>query len=210
MGAPDGLKGTDLTKGAGLAFLGLLHNPTGLGLNGATTFDTLTSMDLAWRDQDRIDAVDAYVASAFEMKLRNPGGNGGGIKGATIPNDKGWPYSIATATDGNFQDTSDGGASGLMFYPLVMPGHGVETSKLQSVKGSRDINIGYTAVPTNQQHLISCEFPVFDPSFSDGLKDLLLGGSTPSATLAPKTLNKQVGGVHGVGKLAYVRQKVSV
>jgi hypothetical protein len=89
-----------------------------------------------------------------------------------------------------------------------MPGHDLETSKIQTVKGSRDINFAFSATPSGQSRFLSCEFPVFEPSFAEGLKDALLGGSNPSATLQPKTLNKQVGGTHGVGKLAYVRQKV--
>jgi hypothetical protein len=210
MGSPDGLKGVDISKGAGLAFLGLLHNPTGLGLGGATTFDTITGVDVPWRDQDRIDAPDAFLASLYAMKKRSVSSGGGGVKGTTIGNDFGFPYSIAQGNSADFANAGDGGASGLMYFPIVNPGYEIETSKLQSVKGARDINITYSATPAGQQRFLSLEFPVFDEGFSEGLKDLLLGGHVPGATLGPKTLNKQVGGVHGTGKLAYVRQKVSV
>jgi hypothetical protein len=204
MGAPDGLKGIDISRGAGLAFLGQLFDPTGLGLSGATTFDNVTGFDIPWRDQDRIDAVDSYAVSFYAMKRKMVQSDGGGIKGTTIPHGLGWPYSVATANQTTLQN------SGAMFFPLVVPGFDMETSKLQSVKGARDININYTSTPSGQQRFLSCEFPVFESGFADGLKDLLLGGSHPDAVLEPKTLNKQVGGVHGVGKLAYVRQKVAV
>jgi len=210
MGAPDGLKGIDISKGAGLAFLGQLFNPTGLGLSGATTFDIVTGLDIPWRDQDRIDAVDSLFASMYAMKKRNISSGGGGVKGSTITNDYGWPYSIASSNGAAFDATNDNSHSGAMFLPLVTPGYDMETAKLQSVKGARDINITYSATPSSQQRFLSLEFPVFDEGFSEGVKDMLLGGHTPGATLEPKTLNKQVGGVHGVGKLAYVRQKVSV
>jgi len=210
MGAPDGLKGIDISKGAGLAFLGLLHNPTGLGLAGATTFDTITGVDVPWRDQDRIDAPDALVAALYASKKRMVLSGNGGVKGTTIANDFGYPYSINQGNSADFANAGDGGASGLMFFPIVSPGYEMETSKLQSVKGARDVNITYSATPSGQQRFLAQEFPVFDEGFSEGLKDLLLGGHVPGATLEPKTLNKQVGGVHGTGKLAYVRQKVSV
>lgn len=210
MGAPDGLKGVDISKGAGLAFLGLLHNPTGLGLGGATTADIVTGLDIPWRDQDRIDGVDAFLASFYAMKKRNISSGGGGVKGTTIVNDFGFPYSIASANGADFLAANDNGASGLMYFPLVNPGYEIETSKLQSVKGARDVNFTYSSVPSGQNRFLSLEFPVFEESFSEGLKDLLLGGHVPGASLEPKTLNKQVGGVHGHGKLAYVRQKVSI
>jgi len=54
MGAPDGLKGIDLSKGAGLPFLAWLANPTGLGLTGADTVDKISQVDINWRDQDAL------------------------------------------------------------------------------------------------------------------------------------------------------------
>lgn len=210
MGAPDGLKGCDISKGAGLAFLGQLMNPTGIGLAGATTFDIITGFDVPWRDQDRIDVPESIFTSLYAMKKRSISTGGGGVKGTTITNDLGWPFSIASSNSADFTSTGDNSHSGAMFVPFVTPGYEIETSKLQSVKGARDINVTYSATPAGQQRFLSMEFPVFEAGFSEGLKDLLLGGHVEGATLQPKTLNKQVGGVHGVGKLAYTRQKVSV
>lgn len=205
MGAADGLKGVDLSKGAGLAMLVWLANPTGLGLAGADTVEKITQVDINWRDQDRIEAPESFFASLYAMKTRSSYGNGANI-GAVPATDNDWPFALSGTNDPTFM--GNGGAGTAMFYPLIMPGHSLETSKMQTVKGARDINFAFTATPAPQSRFLSCEFPVFDASFADQIKDLLLGGANSSATLEPKTLNKQVGGTHGVGKLAYVRQKV--
>jgi len=69
-------------------------------------------------------------------------------------------------------------------------------------------NFAFTATPAPQSDSCRANSPSSTTEFAGQLKDLLLGGANSSATLAPKTLNKQLGGTHGVGKLAYVRQKV--
>lgn len=207
MGAPDGLKGVDIGKGAGLPFLAYLTDATGIGLSGADGVDNIIGLDINWRDQDRIDVPEAFMVALFEMKRRAQYTGGGGVKGATITNDLGWPFAIADANSANLAGAS---GSGAFIFPVIAPGFDAETSKFQSVKGARDINFAYTATPSAQARWLTNEFPVFEQGFSEGLKDLLLGGSHPSAVLEPKTLNKQVGGVYGVGKLAYVRQKVAV
>lgn len=201
MGAPDGLKGIDLSRGAGLPFLAWLANPTGIGLSGADTVDKITQLDINWRDQDRIEVPEAFMTSMYAMKGRNQYGAGADT-GATIGNDNGWPFALGGTNHPTLM-TSDA-----FFFPLIMPGHSLETSKMQTVKGARDINFAFSATPAAQSRFLSCEFPVFDQGFAQQIKDLLLGGPNPNASLAPKTLNKQVGGTHGVGKLAYVRQKV--
>jgi len=204
MGAPDGLKGIDIGKGAGLPFLAYLTDATGIGLGGADGVDNITGLDINWRDQDRIDAPEAFMAALYMMKRRNVYGNGGGAVGTTIPHDNGWPLALSGTNGPTLM-----GAQNYLF-PVIAPGFESETSKFQSVKGARDINFAYTSTPSASAKWLSVEMPVFEAGFSEGLKDLLLGGSHPDAVLEPKTLNKQVGGVHGVGKLAYVRQKVTL
>lgn len=207
MGAPDGLKGIDIGRGAGLAALMYLTDATGIGLGGADGIDNITGLDINWRDQDRIDNPEAFMVALWNLKRRMISSGGGGVKGTTITNDLGWPFAVADANSANLAGAS---GSGAYVFPVCMPGYDCETSKFQSVKGARDINFAYTATPSAQARWLSLEFPVFEQGFSEGLKDLLLGGSHPNAVLEPKTLNKQIGGVHGIGKLAYVRQKVAI
>ena len=204
MGAPDGLKGVDIGKGAGLPFFAYLTDATGIGLSGADGIDNITGLDINWRDQDRIEVPEAFMTALYAMKRRNVYGSGGGAVGTTIPNDSGWPNALSGTNDPTLMGAQN------YIYPIIAPGFDCETSKFQSVKGARDVNFAYTSTPSGQARWLTLEMPVFEQGFSEGLKDLLLGGSHPDAVLEPKTLNKQVGGVHGVGKLAYVRQKVTM
>jgi len=96
-----------------------------------------------------------------------------------------------------------------MFAPLVHMGRDLETSKLQSVAGARDINVTYTATPAGSPRFIGVYFPQFDEAY---MRTVLIPRIAPDAAsaaiLTAKTLNK-VNGVRGVGKLAYTRTKIT-
>jgi hypothetical protein len=203
MGSPDGLQGIDMSKGVGLASLMYLMNPTGLGLAGSTTADNIISYDIPWRDQDRVDIPDgpfmAEIASMGNNRLAPSDtaaavfGNGG---------QGGFPYAFAGDPQGNLNDAS------AMFFPLVMPGRDTETSKLQTVAGPKESNYTYgdAGIPSGINRFVGLYFPCWDEQFLRGLAARI--APQLAGDIVAKTLNKQSGGVYGVGKLAYVRAKV--
>lgn len=193
LGSPDGLIGIDQTKGVGVAALLYLTDATGIGLSGPDGADNIISYDIPWRDQQRIDAVDASYASLFAMMGHNrtskvPTHDGGGF-----------PYTLAATPNGDLNNAQ------ALIFPFIAPGRDLETSKLQTLHGAKDINVGYTSTPSGSCRLLGCYFPVFDERYMMTLAARIAPGS--AGKLAAKTLNKQ-SGVHGVGKLAYVRAKV--
>ncbi len=204
MGSPDGLQGIDMSKGVGLAALMYLMNPTGLGLAGSTTADNIVSYDIPWRDQDRVDIPDGPFESLIAQMGNNrqaPGDSASNVFGAS-PNG-GFPYSLAGDVQGSLNDIS------AMFFPLVMPGRDTETSKLQTVAGPKESNYTYGdgGIPSGINRFVGLYFPVFDEQFIRGLAARI--APTKEGEITAKTLNKQTGGIHGVGKLAYVRAKVN-
>jgi len=200
-GSSDGLNGLDQSKGVGLAHLSYLMNPTGAGLAGSTTADNIISYDIPWRDQDRVDVPDAPFANLQAMlgaNRINPSNTtlfGGGGQG-------GYPYSDSAATIGNLN------AASAFVFPNVSCGRDTETSKLQTVAGAKEINytFGSGGTPSGINRYLGLYFPVFDQQFMQILAQRIAPGK--ERDLVAKTLNKQVGGIHGVGKLAYTRAKV--
>jgi hypothetical protein len=201
MGSADGLQGIDTSKGVGIAALLNLGNPTGLGLGGSGAVNNILSFDIPWRDQDRVDVPEAtLVAMAAHM------GNQRRAKpAAPVTTDSaGFPNDIAQANSTGNNDpvfNADG-----MFLPLIVPGRDLETSKLQSQAGAREMNFTYTATPAGQSRFLGMYFPVFDEQYMLSLAARI--HPTGSGELVAKTLNKQAGMIHGQGKAAYVRAKV--
>ena len=204
IGSPDGLQGIDMSKGCGLGSLLYLMNPTGLGLSGSTTADNIASYDIPWRDQDRVDIPDGPFASLIAMMGNNRGAPADSVSAVfgASPNG-GFPYSLAGQVQGNFNDIAS------MVFPLVTPGRDLETSKLQTVAGPKESNYTYGSggIPSGINRFLGLYFPVFDEQFMRGLAARI--APAKEGELVAKTLNKQTGGVHGVGKLAYVRAKVA-
>lgn len=200
-GSSDGLNGLDQSKGVGLAFLGYLMNPTGVGMAGSTTADNISSYDIPWRDQDRVDVPDAPFANMMAMMGNNRlvpsnttlfGGNGQG----------GMPYSDDADTITNLNDET------ALIFPNVSCGRDLETSKLQTVAGAKELNytFGDDGIPSGINRYLGLYFPVFNQQFMQILAQRIAPGK--ERALVAKTLNKQRGGIHGVGKLAYTRAKV--
>jgi len=202
-GSSDGLNGLDQSKGVGLAALFYLMNPDGVGMAGNTTADNIQSYDIPWRDQDRIDVPDAPFANLQAMLGNNrlgsadtaatafgEGGNGG------------FPYSDNAATITNLNDET------ALVFPNVSCGRDLETSKLQTVAGAKELNYTYGSdgIPSGTNRYLGLYFPVFDQQFMQILAQRIAPGK--ERALVAKTLNKQRGGIHGVGKLAYTRAKV--
>lgn len=196
MGSPDGLQGVDQSKGVGLAALAVLTDATGMGLLGQDGADNITGYDIPWRDQARIDAPDApFLAMIAHMGNNRKSRNG-------THDGSGFPYTIASTPNGDLNDAQ------ALVYPLVVPGRDLETSKLQTVAGAKEINFSYTATPSGSNRILGCYFPVFEESFMAALAARIAPGN--KGLLTSKTLNKQSGLVHGVGKGAYVRAKVQL
>lgn len=204
MGSPDGLQGIDQSKGVGIAHLLYLMNPEGLGLLGSTTADNIISYDIPWRDQQRVDIPDA----PFLAKMAHMGNNrlAPGVAAAVDFGNGGQggdPYAFAGNPQGDLNDES------AMYFPLVASGRDLETSKLQTVAGAKESNytFGSDGTPSGINRFIGQYFPVFDEQFMQALAARI--APNKAGDLVAKTLNKQKGGVHGIGKLAYVRAKVT-
>jgi hypothetical protein len=200
MGAPDGLQGIDQGKGVGVSHLLWLSNAGNVGLDGASTADNIVSYDIPWRDQTRIDSPDAAVASMFAMM---------GVRAKPV-NDtadaSSFPYLDSAAPLAGHLNSADS-----LFFPYISCGRDFETSKLQTVAGAKDINVTYGSdgTPSDSPRFIGGYFPTFDEAFvRNVLVPRITPGKAQGAELLAKTLNKQSGGVYGVGKLAYVRQKI--
>jgi hypothetical protein len=201
MGSSDGLQGIDQSKGVGIAALLNLGNSTGLGLSGSGSLANILSFDIPWRDQDRVDVPEALMIALYAMM----GNNRKQKPAAPVTTDgAGFPQDIAQANATGNNDpvfNADG-----MFFPLIAAGRDLETSKLQTVAGAKELNFTYSSTPSSSNRFLGAYFPVFDEQFMMGLAARI----SPQAQgqLVAKTLNKQAGAVHGVGKFAYTRAKV--
>lgn len=200
MGSPDGLKGTDQSKGVGLASLLYLTNATGMGLGGSTnqSADNITQIEIPWRDQTQTDNPEAFFEAFFAGMGVRPRADHAGVNEFG-----GFPYTLAaTSTTGLLANSQ------ALFFPLVAPGRDLETSKLQTVAGAKDLNFNYTTTPSAGPILLGHYFHTFSESF---IQTDLVPRIAPGlkGVLRAKTLNKNMkSGVRGAGKLAYVRQKV--
>lgn len=207
MGSPDGLQGIDQSKGVGIAGLYMLTGGPESGLALDSTTNHLASNVLAYdfplRDQTRIDSPEFPYLALYEMMGNNRrpvvlfGGtavfDGGGfpyLSRAPAPNGTSIPFNSPYAT----------------VFPLIAPGRDTETSKLQTVAGAKEINFQYTVTPTESSRFVGQYYPQWDEQFARGLAARI--NPAGAGDLTAKTLNKQTGGVRGVGKLAYTRTKV--
>lgn len=200
IGSPDGLQGTDQSKGVGLASMLYLTNATGMGLGGTTnqSADNITQLEVPWRDQTTTDNPEAFFESFFAMCGVRRRADGAGVNEFG-----GFPYTLAaTSTTGLLANAQ------ALFFPIVSCGRDLETSKLQTVAGAKDINFNYTTTPSAGPVILAHYFPTFSDDF---VQNVLVPRIAPGAkgVLRAKTLNKNLkAGKIGVGKLAYVRQKV--
>lgn len=195
MGSPDGLQGVDQSKGVGIASLLYLTNAAGVALGGAGSATNITQVEIPWRDQTVTDSPEAFFENFFAMC---------GARGhdSSSVDFAGFPYTKATtSTTGLLANAT------AMFFPLISCGRDLETSKLQTVAGAKDLNFNYTSTPSAGPVILGHYFPTFDAAF---IQNTLVPRIAPGSAgkLRIKTLNKQRGGIPGVGKLAYVRQKV--
>jgi hypothetical protein len=196
MGSPDGLQGTNQAKGVGVAVLLNLTDATGIGLSGSDGADNITGFDIPWRDQARVDVPDSsFMAMYAHMGAFKASRNG-------THDGSGFPYTIAATPNGDLNDAQ------ALVFPLIVPGRDTETSKLQTVAGAKEINFTYTATPSGSNRFVGMYFPTFDEAFMQALAARIAPGN--AGELTAKTLNKQSGLIHGVGKGAYVRAKVSL
>lgn len=204
LGSPDGLQGIDTAHGIGMAALLYLTDATGIGLSGADGVDNITSYDVPFRDQARIDDVAAPFNWWLESLEKRPGQRAG--NGTTIvADDGGWPYTLAATPNGDVMNSQ------ALFYPIVAPSRNFETSKMQTVRGPQEVNFGYTSTPSGSARFVVMQFMKFKSEFAKGLLDLLLGydSEAAGALLAPKTVNKNdPSNIHTMNpKLAYTRLK---
>jgi hypothetical protein len=208
MGSPDGLQGIDQSMGVGIAGLAMLLSPTSnlVGLDGGTTADNITQFNIPWRDQNEILDPEIPIFELLDLMngaRRTPGG------ALSALSDMAWPYILSTAVPaGNAVSTSFQN-TGLMIYPLVMPGAGLFTSKAQTVAGAKEINMQFTNTPSASQRFIGIYLPVFDEQFAKSLAARIAPGS--EGKFQPKLLNKQDPNkaVRRVGKIAYTPDKIT-
>jgi hypothetical protein len=211
IGSPDGLQGIDQSRGCGVIDLWDLMEPvspssTTYGFLGNTTADNIGSFDIQWRDQIRLESPDSYVMALYAMmgNGRRTIWNGAGTPDVTDRH--GFPNTDAMTAAGASSPLNSANA---MIFPFVGVGRDAESSKLQTIAGAKDINITYVAPVSTAPRLVGHYAYVFDEAFvTTVLIPRIAPGQAAGAELTAKTLNKQTGGTYGVGKLAYVRQKI--
>lgn len=198
MGSPDGLQGIDQSKGAGISALMGISNINNLGGSGAVS--NIIGYDFPFRDQARSDNPDALMASLIVAMGNNRRPM---VTNSLIAhNDSvGFPFD-----DAHGMITGELMSPRAMVFPVVAPGRDQETSKFQTVAGAKELNFQYTAVPSGQSLWLGQYFPQFDEQFAQTLAARIAPNT--AGELVSKTLNKQAGGIRGVGKLAYTRQKI--
>jgi hypothetical protein len=197
LGSPDGLQGTNQAVGCGVAFLGMLTDATNIGLNGADGTDNILGVDLStWRPQPRVDNPQAFFSAFTAMKGVRPANK----NTAATHDSAGYPYTLAAAVDGQLNDAQ------ALFMPLITPGRDLETSKLQTVMGAKEINFQYTSVPTGAARFVGLYLYTWSEQAAQVLAERIAPGR--AGRLVAKTLNKQNGMRYGDGKGAYVRLKV--
>lgn len=207
IGSPDGLQGIDQSRGCGVVNLWDIMNITALDFGGNTTADNISSFDVQWRDQIRLESPDSYVMAELAMM---------GNSRRTIWNGTGTPDVTDRHGFPNFDEMTAANAAVALnnaqslVYPFVGAGRDLETSKLQTIAGAKDINITYAAPVSTAPVLLGMYTYVWDEAF---VRTVLTPRIDPANAANPefltKTLNKQQGGTYGIGKLAYVRQKIA-
>lgn len=197
MGSPDGLQGIDQSKGCGIAALYQATGPASSGLLAATTLPNILNVTIPWRDQPLLQ--DPTLLSVAQYKAFGASMAPGYLEGTAVGAELDWPYTPgALGTSLN--------STQALVQSLIAPGTNVYTSKLQTVAGAKEIVLNYTSPPEINSRFFGCYFPVFDDEFKRSLVARI--APTSSGKTSAKTLNKQAGGVAGVGKLAYTAQKV--
>jgi hypothetical protein len=209
MGSPDGLQGIDQSLGVGIAALLMLTGPDASGFAAGTTASNITDFNIPWRDQPQIYNPELPYLSLLEAMGTDRRQEGGPLAAVA---DMSWPHLIGsvvpngvspfTSTNTQFNNVN------AQVFPLIAPGNGQYTSKLQTIAGSKDINFGFTTTPTIQQRLVGCYFPVFDEQFTKSL----IGRIAPLAKgeVEAKLVNKQDPKMvlRRVGKAAYTPDKI--
>lgn len=204
MGSPDGLQGIDQSRGVGLASLMGLCGGIETGLTEDSTTQHLANnylaFDVPFRDQGRVDVPEQPFLALFEQM-----GNNRKVTGPAAASDGvSFPYlTNAPVPDGV---TTPFNSPYSLIFPVVMPARDQETSKFQTVAGAKEMNFQYTTTPVASSRWVGCYFPQFDEQFAMSLAARI--NPNAAGALTAKTLNKQAGGVRGVGKLAYTRTKV--
>lgn len=198
MGSPDGLQGTDQQLGAGIVALDYLTDATGIGLLGADGADNFLGFDMPWRNQERVDVPQALFSTHTSMVgIRTANKNT-----ASTHDGAGYPYTLAATPNGLLNDVQ------ALIVPFVSPGRDLETTKIQTVYGAKEINVQYTAIPSGAARFLGFYLYTWESNFAMSLAARILPGPQ-KYSLRPKTLNKQGGMRYGDGKGAYVRLKVS-
>lgn len=203
LGSADGLQGIDTAHGIGLAALLYLTDAAGIGLAGADGVDNITSYDVPFRDQARVD--DVWAPMQFWLdNMEKRSGQRAGVGSTIVADEAGWPFTMAATPNGDVLDSQ------ALVYPLIAPGRQLETSKLQTVRGPQEINFGYTSTPSGTPRFMVWQFMKFKQDFANGLQALLLGREAPEALMAPKTTQKNdASHIHNENpKLAYTRRKI--
>jgi len=202
MGSPDGLQGVDQSKGVGIAALMGLVGPTGTGLLPGTTADNITSYSYPFRDQPQIlnpelPYIDFFESTGIQNRIT-------GAVGAVT--DMRFPYITGSAVPTGQTSGTGFNSPDALIWPVVSPGNDLFTSKAQTLAGAKEMNFQYSSTPSPSQRWVGCYLPVFDDQFRQSLVARIAPGS--KGELTDKSVNKQVGGVIGAGKLAYVPVKV--
>lgn len=199
IGSPDGLQGIDQSRGCGIAHLSLLTGPANTGLQAGTTALNILTVDVPFRDQPTIYNPEYFYLTQFQAM--GPMSKRTGVQGALFDTD--WPQIAGTQNaNGSFKLNN----LNMLIFPIIATGCDVFTSKLQTLAGAKMMNFTYTADPSVVQRYVGCYFPQFDDQFADSLAARISPSS--QGIRKPKTITKVSGMVPGVGKVAYVADKV--
>ncbi|MBV9471547.1 MAG: hypothetical protein JO206_01175 [Solirubrobacterales bacterium] len=180
----NGLKGLDPTV-CRLAALGLYGNDVNFGGNGVADLSTLTRLAMPWRDQESVDATEAYIYSFLEQVGHRTGYIVGGGASSALHDGGSWPFTMAAAPNGSLQ------IAALGFMPIVMPSQMQQISKLQKVAGDLTLDTGWSANPSGTHRLRSVTPRKFDQAFVQELQARMGKPVTDGFRAIPKLANKQ-------------------
>lgn len=147
-----------LAPGCGLAGLWWLTNATGIGLDGPDGVDNFTSLALTWRGQKNIQNLDGLF-HAQKVATERRVGPVAGLGTTIIADTAGWPRTMAGA-----QNNRPSADAEQLFLPLIVPGRGLQTSKVQRVLGNLQVDFGVTTAIASPHRFVSLELCEFSES----------------------------------------------
>ncbi len=184
-----------LSPGSGLAGLWWMTDATGIGMGGPDGLDNFLSYGMEWRGQKVIQNLDMLMISQ-RIHMERRVGPIAGIGTTIMADGAGWPSTMAATTQ---VDNRPSANSQAMVVPFVSPGRKLETSKVQTVLGDKQIDFTVTAAITSPHQFVSMELMEFTP---DKIRELTAQAGFQGR---PRRAQLRQGVVNHRGNLRYTR-----